>query len=112
MKNIFLYSELSEEVYIDLPPGCMVIKKQSQKVSRLKKSLYRLKQSPRAWFRRFTKSIKAFSYQQSNSDHTLFLKKQNGKITVPIVYIDDMVVIRNNPDERKVLQEYLSRNTI
>ncbi|KAL6329631.1 hypothetical protein AAG906_022852 [Vitis piasezkii] len=29
---------------------------------------------PRAWFGRFTKSMRAFGYRQSNSDHTLFLK--------------------------------------
>ena len=41
-------------------------------------------------------------------DHTLFLKKQHGKITALIVYVDDMVVIGNDPDERKALQSYLS----
>ncbi|RVW66052.1 Retrovirus-related Pol polyprotein from transposon RE1 [Vitis vinifera] len=100
---------LSEEVYMDLPPGCMVSEKQCQKVCKLKKSLYGLKQSPRAWFGRFTKSMRAFGYRQSNSDHTLFLKKQHGKITALIVYVDDMVVTRNDPEERKALQNYLSR---
>ena len=109
VKNAFLHGELSEEVYMDLPPGCMVSEKQCQKVCKLKKSLYRLKQSPRAWFGRFTKSMRAFGYRQSNSDHTLFLKKQHGKITTLIVYVDDMVVTGNDPEERKALQNYLSR---
>ncbi|RVX08628.1 Retrovirus-related Pol polyprotein from transposon TNT 1-94 [Vitis vinifera] len=74
VKNVFLHGELSEEVYMDLPPGCMVSEKQCQKVCKLKKSLYGLKQSPRAWFGRFTKSMRVFGYRQSNSDHTLFLK--------------------------------------
>ncbi|RVW66682.1 Retrovirus-related Pol polyprotein from transposon RE1 [Vitis vinifera] len=100
---------LSDEVYMDLPPGCMVSEKQCQKVCKLKKSLYGLKQSPRAWFGRFTKSMRAFGYRQSNSDHTLFLKKQHGKITTLIVYVDDMVVTGNDPEERKALQNYLSR---
>ena len=43
------------------------------------------------------------------SDHTLFLKKKQGKITTLIVYVDDMVVIGNNLDERSALKEYLSR---
>ncbi|RVW25999.1 Retrovirus-related Pol polyprotein from transposon RE1 [Vitis vinifera] len=101
--------ELSEEVYMDLPPGCMVSEKQCQKVCKLRKSLYGLKQSPRAWFGRFTKSMRAFGYRQSNSDHTLFLKKQHGKITALIVYVDDMVVTGNDHEERKALQNYLSR---
>ncbi|RVW62389.1 Retrovirus-related Pol polyprotein from transposon RE1 [Vitis vinifera] len=58
---------------------------------------------------RFTKSMRAFGYCQSNSDHTLFLKKQHGKIIALIVYVDDMVVIGNDPEERKALQNYLFR---
>ncbi|RVX19268.1 Retrovirus-related Pol polyprotein from transposon RE1 [Vitis vinifera] len=109
VKNAFLHGELYEEVYMDLPPGCMVPEKQCQKVCKLKKSLYGLKQSPRALFGRFTKSMRAFGYCQSNSDHTLFLKKQHGKITALIVYVDDMVVTGNDPEERKTLQNYLFR---
>ncbi|RVW42615.1 Retrovirus-related Pol polyprotein from transposon TNT 1-94 [Vitis vinifera] len=109
VKNAFLHGELSEEVYMDLPPGCIVSEKQCQKVCKLKKSLYGLKQSSRAWLGRFTKSMRAFDYRQSNSDHTLFLKKQHGKITTLIVYVDDMVVTGNDPEERKALQNYLSK---
>ena len=57
----------------------------------------------------FTKSKRAFSYHQSNSDHTLFLKKQHDEITTFIVYVDDMVVTGNDPEKRKTLQNYLSR---
>jgi hypothetical protein len=109
VKNAFLHGELFEEVYMDLPPGCAIPKTHSKKVCRLKKSLYGLKQSPRAWFGRFTKSMKAFGYCQSNADHTLFLKKQHGRITALIVYVDDMVVTGNDPVERKALQSYLSK---
>uniref|UniRef100_A0A803NUD0 Reverse transcriptase Ty1/copia-type domain-containing protein n=1 Tax=Cannabis sativa TaxID=3483 RepID=A0A803NUD0_CANSA len=84
-------------------------KMQSLKVCRLKKSLYGLKQSPRAWFGRFTKSMVAFGYHPCNSNHTLFLKKQDGKLTALIIYVDDMVVTGNDPVERKALQNYLSR---
>ena len=68
-----------------------------------------LKQCPRAWFGRFTKSMRVFSYRQSNSDHTLFLKKQHGKITTLIVYVDDIIVTGNDLEKRKALQNYLSR---
>ena len=53
--------------------------------------------------------MRAFGYRKSNSDHTLFLKKQHGKIMTLIVYVDDMVVIGNDPEEGKALQNYLFR---
>ena len=50
-----------------------------------------------------------FGYHQSNSDHTLFLKKQQGKITTLIIYVDDIVVTGNDSEEKKALQKYLSK---
>ena len=79
VKNAFLHGELTKEVYMDLPLGYMP-GRHNQKVCRLKKVLYGLKRSPRAWFRRFTKSMINFGYHQSNSYHILFMKKQMGKI--------------------------------
>ncbi|KAH9764942.1 retrovirus-related pol polyprotein from transposon RE1 [Citrus sinensis] len=109
VKNAFLHGDLSEEIYMDLPPGCSGPERLNQKVCKLKKSLYGLKQSPRAWFGKFTKAIVRFGYNQSNSDHTLFIKKRQGKITALIVYVDDMVVTGNDEEETEALQKYLSR---
>ena len=53
--------------------------------------------------------MRAFGYRQSNLDHTLFLKKQHGKITTLIVYVDDMVVTGNDHEKIKALQNYLSK---
>jgi hypothetical protein len=77
-------------------------------VCRLKKSLYGLKQSPRAWFGRFSTTMKEFGYKQINSDHTLFIKHNKGRVTALIVYMDDMVMTRDDPREMKALQRYLA----
>ncbi|CAL9004267.1 unnamed protein product, partial [Prunus brigantina] len=68
-----------------------------------------LKQSPRAWFGRFTKSMKVFGYTQSNADHTLFLKRDGKKLTALIVYVDDIVVTGDDTGEQLKLQKYLSQ---
>ena len=80
VKNAFLHGDLEEEVYMEIPPGFEDEKTQG-KVCKLKKALYGLKQSPRAWFDRFNKAMISFGYQQSNADHTLFIKHNKGKIT-------------------------------
>lgn len=58
---------------MDIPPEFELID-DPQKVYSLKKSLYGLKQSPIAYFNRFTKVIKQEEYGQCQSDHTLFVK--------------------------------------
>jgi hypothetical protein len=107
VKNAFLHGNLSEEVYMDLPPGYGT-NPSTNLVCKLKKSLYGLKQSPRAWFGRFTQSMRQFGYKQSNSDHTLFFKHHNSRITVLIIYVDDMVITGDDSEEIERLQQQLA----
>ena len=93
---------------MELPLGVKNGSSCKGEVCKLKKSLYGLKQSPRAWFGRFSTTVKEFGYKQSNSDHTLFIKHKEGKVTAIIVYVDDMVMTGDDPCEMKALQEYLA----
>ena len=110
VKNAFLNGDLEEEVYMELPLGVKNGSSCKGEVCKLKKSLYGLKQSPRAWFGRFSTTMKEFGYNQSNSDHTLFIKHKEGKVTALIVYVNDMVLTGDDPCEMKALQEYLAAN--
>ncbi|XP_040372840.1 uncharacterized mitochondrial protein AtMg00810-like [Rosa chinensis] len=107
VKNAFLHGELSEEVYMDLPPGYEA-STGCRFVCKLNKSLYGLKQSPRAWFGRFSQAMRRFGYKQSNSDHTLFLKRCEGKLTALIIYVDDMIITGDNSEEVERLKDLLA----
>jgi Reverse transcriptase (RNA-dependent DNA polymerase) len=80
------------------------------KVCRLKRSLYGLKQSPRAWFDRFSMVMKKLCYQQSNADHTMFIrrKKKKEKIYILVVYVDDIVLTNNDLTEMKKIKASLA----
>lgn len=106
VKNAFSHGDLEEEVYMHLPPRFNT-PQSSRKVCRLRKALYGLKQSPRAWFGRFIDAMKRFGYHQGDSDHTLFIKHKNGRVTLLIIYVDEMIVIGDDTDEMKRLQGYL-----
>jgi Reverse transcriptase (RNA-dependent DNA polymerase) len=71
VKNAFLHGDLEEEIYMDPPPGYEGLRNKGL-VCKLKKPLYGLKQSPRAWFGRFRSAMLKYGFMQSDSDHTLF----------------------------------------
>ncbi|KAL6351405.1 hypothetical protein AAG906_035197 [Vitis piasezkii] len=52
--------------------------------------------------------MKKYGFQQSNSDHTLFLKHRQGKLIALIVYVDDMIITGDNSEEIARLQEPLA----
>lgn len=91
IKNAFLNRELREEVYMILSPG--FDKGRSNQVYRLKKFSYGLIQSPKAWFDKFSKVLKLEGYKQGLSDHTRFVKAEEGKRCILIVYVVDIILI-------------------
>ena len=59
---------------------------------KLKKALYKLKQSPQPWFSKFTGSMVSFGYSQSCGDHTLFFKHNySGLVSILVVYVDALI---------------------
>ena len=104
-----MHENLEEEVFMDLPLG-FEGKFSIERVRRLKKSLYGLKQSPCAWFERFVKSLLKFGYHQSQGYHTLFIKQSHEKkITALIVYIDAIIVIGDDVEEMQNLKGKLAK---
>lgn len=96
VKNAFLHGDLEEEIYMKVPPGFGGPLK-ANKVCRLKKTLYGLKQSPRTWFGRFARVMLAMGYKQSQGDHTLFIKHSDSRrVTVLLVYVDDIIVTEDD----------------
>ena len=71
---------------MDLLPGFETPAKKGM-VRRLRKSLYGLKQSPKAWFDRFTNTIRRYGYKQAHADNTLFFRRSEGKVNIIIVYV-------------------------
>lgn len=68
--------------------------------------MYGLKQSPSAWFECFGKAVKGYGYCQSQADYAMFYKhSKEGKITILIVYVDDIILIGDNHIELEKLKK-------
>ena len=110
IKNAFLHGDLEEEVYMEQPPG-FVAQGESGMVCKLHRSLYGLKQSPRAWFGKFSSIVQKFGLKHSEADHSVFYCHSSlGKCVYSIVYVDDIVITGNDVVGISQLKEYLCRH--
>ncbi|RVW79030.1 Retrovirus-related Pol polyprotein from transposon TNT 1-94 [Vitis vinifera] len=107
IKNAFLHGDLAEEVYMEQPPG-FVAQGESGLVCRLCRSLYGLKQSPRAWFGRFSSVVQEFGMLRSTVDHSVFYHHNSlGQCIYLVVYVDDVVITGNDQDGIQKLKQHL-----
>src|SRR5258705_2376547 len=91
VRSAFLNGELDEELYMEKPQG-IDVSGAEQKVFRLPKSIYGLKQSARAWNGTASETLARIGFQQGNADQCLFSRKEcNGDTTYVLIYVDDLV---------------------
>ncbi|KAL6325478.1 hypothetical protein AAG906_023323 [Vitis piasezkii] len=70
VKNAFLHGDLEEDIYMDIPSG-YVANTEGNIVCKLQRTLYGLKQSPRAWFGRFSTAMKKYGFQQRDDSEEI-----------------------------------------
>ena len=96
VKTAFLHGDLKEEIYMDQPEGFKV-KRKEHMVCKLKKSLYGLKQVPRQWYKKFDSFMVGHGYKRTNADHYVYVRKfPNGKFVILLLYVDDMLIVRQD----------------
>ena len=92
---------------MEQPPG-FIAQGESGLVCRLHRSLYGLKQSPQAWFSRFSSGVQEFNMTRSTSNHSVFYHHTSlGQFIHLIVYVDDIVITDNDQDDIRKLKQHL-----
>uniref|UniRef100_A0A2N9HRP8 Integrase catalytic domain-containing protein n=1 Tax=Fagus sylvatica TaxID=28930 RepID=A0A2N9HRP8_FAGSY len=110
VKNAFLNGELTEEVYMQLPPGFSQPPGFSYKVCRLRRALYGLKQAPRAWFAKFSSTISQHGFSASSYDSALFFRRSDHGITLLLLYVDDMIITGDDVQGIQDLKRFLGQH--
>ncbi|GJS60756.1 ribonuclease H-like domain-containing protein [Tanacetum coccineum] len=97
VKNAFLHGSLSETVYMHQPPGFWDLQHPDH-VCLLQRSLYGLKQTPRAWFQRFAAYAAWVGFHHSRCDSSLFIYRQGADTAYLHLYVDDIVLTASSSD--------------
>ena len=97
VSNAFLHGDLSEEVYMSIPPGLSGYS--SSQCCKLKKSLYGLEQASQKWYEKLSDLLISSGYKQTHADHSLFIKNVDGKFIALNIFVDDIVLTGNSIKE-------------
>jgi len=95
IKNASLHGDVDEEIYMEQPG--LVAQGESGLVCKLHRSLYGLKQSPRAWFGKFSYIVEAFGLKRSEVDQSVFYCHTSpGKCMYLVVFVNVIVITGND----------------
>jgi hypothetical protein len=90
VKSIFLNGVIWEEVFVRQPPG-FENSKYPNRVYKLFKALYRLKQASWAWYASFKTSLLEHGYVMGSIDKTLFTLNHDNDFLLVQIYVDDII---------------------
>ncbi|GKV51031.1 hypothetical protein SLEP1_g57708 [Rubroshorea leprosula] len=90
VKSAFLNGWLEEDVYVEQLEG-FIVQAKEEKVYKLKKAFYGLKQAPQAWYGSLDSYLHDNDFHRNENEPTLYVKVKGGDILIICVYVDDII---------------------
>jgi hypothetical protein len=109
VKTAFLNGNIEEELYMVQPKG-FADPKDADKVCKLQRSIYGLKQASRSWNLRFDEVIKGFGFVQTNGESCIYKKVSGSSVAFLILYVDDILLIGNDIELLESVKGYLNKS--
>ena len=107
-EDSFLNGNLSEDVYMEQPEG-FTSSQHPNKVCKLQRSIYGLKQASRSWNIRFDEAIKSYGFIQNGDEPCVYMKASGSTISFLILYVDDILLIGNDVEMLTSTKSWLSK---
>lgn len=97
VKTVFLHGELKETVYVYQPEG-FEKEGSEDKVYKLNKALYGLRQAPRAWNNKLNHILLELQFEKCSKEPTVYRREVREHLLVIAVYVDDLFVTGTSLD--------------
>ncbi|UYV64139.1 hypothetical protein LAZ67_2006688, partial [Cordylochernes scorpioides] len=107
VQSAYLNGEIKEEIFMTQPEN-FVSRKYPEKVCRLKKAIYGLKQAGIVWHEKLDNELKNLGLKQLQSDNCVYIKHDEGILLVAI-YVDDLIIAAEREDTLKSFKESMKR---
>ncbi|GKD25341.1 zinc finger, CCHC-type containing protein [Tanacetum coccineum] len=108
VKIAFLNGDLEEEIYMNQPQG-FIMTGNENKMCKLIKSLYELKQAPKQWHQKFDEVVLSNGYLLNQADKYVYSKfDESGKGVIICLYVDDMLIFGTDQVQVDLTKEFLS----
>lgn len=91
IKTAFLNGELKEDIYMKQPKG-FIEKGKEHLACHLKRTLYGLKQSARAWNEKMNGILLDYGFKRGEADNCLYTKFVNDVVIYLLIFIDDIIM--------------------
>ena len=104
VKTAFLNGDLDEEIYMEQPEG-FIVPGQENKVCRLVKSLYGLKQATKQWHEKFDSVMMTNGFKINECDKCVYVKNAERGSVIICLYVDDMLIMGSNNEVIKTTKK-------
>ena len=109
VKIASLNAYLKEELYMMQPEG-FVDPEGANKVCKLQRSIYGLVQASQSWNICFDNVIKVYGFIHSFGEAYIYKKVSGSSVAFLILYVDDILLIRNDTEFLNSMKGYLNKN--
>ncbi|GKC89432.1 zinc finger, CCHC-type containing protein, partial [Tanacetum coccineum] len=109
VKTAFLNGELEEEVYMNQPLG-FILPGNENKVCKLVKSLYRLKQAPKQRHEKYDEVVLSNGYLLKQANKCVYRKfNATSKGVIICLYVDDMLIFSTDQVQSHYIEKVLKK---
>lgn len=105
----YVQGDLHEEVYMK-QPEMFEMKNERDKVCQLKKPLYGLKQTGRAWYTKLDRYLLKIGLKKSEIDPCVYVSKNSLDRVIIIIYVDDLLIAAPNMKKIQSIKDKLMKN--